>query len=714
MDLLYNIPIKENRPIKEMPENKEWMLTFGTRFTIENKPPLRRIYINHALVSEYKIGDAESERIAVVQTHLNGIGNQRDLAKIWGLHKNTINNYVAAYIDRGIKGLTDLYYQPEARRAKCEDENVSITDEAEQLSLFEIENANIDEKKVDSISEKDDLHTQVSDTDEIEEVIEEVIETKYGGHMVFHPLISEMYENILEQTNAIEQKTNGASSKIFKLRQIILTLLMYVLVGISSPEMGKTIRRKDFGVLIGERSSPCCKTLRKGLNMLTVDDFPEYFNRELKRQYVKLKYVELGTLYVDGHFIPYYGKKEVHKGYSTQRRIAMPGHYQNWANDKNGRPIFFYVNNSFVKFSDSIRSAVVDTLALMSETGIDERLIVVFDRGAYDGKLFKDLDNMGVGFITWQKGGKGCDASLLDQILCYTNRRGEEIRYPAHKHIISINNYRDEVEVITVLDETTGKKSTLVNNLEQVGIHDKSDSYKIQALDGRWVQENFFKEAKVKEDIDHQMGYQFETDPDSGEDLEYDVANPEYILLQEEIRQLERKFAISTRNREKILGKFEQLKRKIGLADYLKQKGNKKIIDNYYTLKAQLVEKRDRVGKLQPRIKYCELRENRKDIFKTVRSFVLLGLRASAYNMRKRFEEMAAECFKDHRELSKFVYTLTSSQATVTITTKHCYVKLRKLETPVYQAAAEKLIQKLNSKKSKMLDGSGRLIVFQF
>ena len=92
------------------------------------------------------------------------------------------------------------------------------------------------------------------------------------------------------------------------------------------------------------------------------------------------------------------------------------------------------------------------------------------------------------------------------------------------------------------MDETTGKKSTLVNNLEQVGILDRSDSYKIQALDGRWVQENFFKEAKVKEDIDHQMGYQFETDPASGEDLEYDVANPEYVLIKEEIEQLKGSF----------------------------------------------------------------------------------------------------------------------------------------------------------------------------
>ena len=46
-------------------------------------------------------------------------------------------------------------------------------------------------------------------------------------------------------------------------------------------------------------------------------------------------------------------------------------------------------------------NSVADKLELMRETGINERLIVVFDRGAYDGKLFSELDRMQVGFVTW-------------------------------------------------------------------------------------------------------------------------------------------------------------------------------------------------------------------------------------------------------------------------------------------------------------------------
>lgn len=314
-DLLFNVPVKENKPISRMPGNREWTVV-ADRLIVDNRPPLRRIYINHILVSEYKIGDAESERIAIMHAFLNGIGNQQQLAKIWGVHYNTINNYVAAYRRLGLKGLTELFYEPEARRTEAEEENVLAVDG--QASLFETEcnpagNACIarDMETVEQVLPE-------------EETVEQVVETQYGGSMLYHPLISEMYPEILKKADEIENRT-GVSSRTFGLREIILTLIFYIFTGTTNPECGKSLRRNELGVLVGEDRSPCCRTLRKGLDMLTVDDFPSYMNRQLTRQYVRLKYVELGVLYVDGHFIPYYGKKNVHKGYSTQRRIAMPG-----------------------------------------------------------------------------------------------------------------------------------------------------------------------------------------------------------------------------------------------------------------------------------------------------------------------------------------------------------------------------------------------------
>lgn len=104
---------------------------------VYNIPSLRRIYINHILVSKYKIGDAESERIAIVHAFLNGVGNQQQLARIWGVHYNTINNYVTAYRRLGLKGLTELFYEPESKRMEVKEEKAEI--ENEQVNLFELE-----------------------------------------------------------------------------------------------------------------------------------------------------------------------------------------------------------------------------------------------------------------------------------------------------------------------------------------------------------------------------------------------------------------------------------------------------------------------------------------------------------------------------------------------------------------------------------------------
>ena len=81
-------------------------------------------------------------------------------------------------------------------------------------------------------------------------------------------------------------------------------------------------------------------------------------------------------------------------------------------------------------------------------------------------------------------------------------------------------------------------------------------SYKIQLLDGRWAQENFFKDAKVKVDIDEQVGYKFEEDIPLGEDNKYYVINPEWLVLTEQVEQLEKKFKLYSMKKEGILSRF--------------------------------------------------------------------------------------------------------------------------------------------------------------
>ena len=721
MDLLYNFPIKGIRPIKEMPINTKWSFSYRNGLIIENSPPNRRIFVNYTLVSEYKIGDSESERIAIVYIILNGF-TQKLMARIWGLHPNSINNYMAAYWKLGFKGVTDLYYEPEKRRSSLDDEAVSFDSEEafEQISCFDnLDSAiNPDDagESTSSFSNEEEITLQEAEIDSetiVQDSIEAETHTCYGGNMLFYPFINELYSSILDKADTISDNDANCFDKIFRLREIILTFMLYVFMGIPNIEQGKILKRSELGVLIGKRQFPCCKTMRTGLNMLTCDNFPDYFNHELTLKYVKLRYVKLGTIYIDGHFVPYYGKTKVHKGYRTQRRLAMPGHYQNWVNDATGRPIFFYIDNSNVLFKEAILKAAKDILALMNESEINDPLILVFDRGAYDGKLFSELDKLHVGFITWKKGNYTCDKKLLTDILSYENRDGETVSYKSYKDKIKINNYRSDVEALAIYDEKTDKLSCLINNLEYVGIC-KTDSEKIQLLDGRWKHENFFKEAKVREDIDHQSGYDFEMEKPAVDDPETFVANPKYLRIKEQVEKLKEQYETKNLKRENILKKYEETTTKKTLTEYINQKGNIKIIEEFEKCKKAYQEKKDELSKVPSTVKYRELHPEDIYLIKTERSAILLGIRASVYNMRKRLEDLAAECFKDKRELSKFVVAITSTDATVIEHGDTVTVKLNKLETPVYQRSAEKLIHKLNEKGPTMIDGTGRKINFQF
>jgi hypothetical protein len=706
MEMLNNIemsefiPIEIQYPIKNLPKNKAWTRKIQPGMFVENVPPMRKIFINYSLVSEYNIGNAEREREAVLYLYLNGAcgGHVQKLAKIWGLHRNTIGNYIKVYNNLGIKGLSDLYYQPEEKQVKIEEPVTNIN----QISIFE-EPADTSIIKTEEVKKKD--------YEGKEETGVEIKSTtiSYGGAMLLYPLVNQLYKGILEEADKISKDTK----KVFSMSKILLTLIFYFIIGIPNPENSKIVRRRDVGSIIGIPRTPCCKTLRNELNKLTVDDFPEYLNQELRRRYISLEYVELGIIYFDGHFVPYYGKKNLHKGYSTQRRMAMPGHYQHWICDRNGRPILFHINNSFIHYRDTLIDCVNDILKLMKESGYNQPLIIVFDREGYDGKLLTELDYLKVGFIMLKKYHKDIDKRKFTEEVSYINRQNKEIKYKSHRGIVSISNYRNDVESIILLDEDTNKQFTIINNLEHVNIS-RSDSFKIKYLDNRWIQENFFKEAKVKIDLDHTIGYQTISENEVKESIDYEVSNPSYIKIKKEIKVIKNKQISNKMNIAKMMDKYDKCSHKKDFETFKLMKSNKKILEEKKQLDEQLKLLLGQKESIPKTVKYSDIKVKEKDILKTEKESVILNIKASVYNMRKQFEDIAKTVFVDHRELDKFVLSLMGTTAKITYMTNICYVKLKKLETPVYQRSAEKLLKLLNEKRPYLMDGTNRRIIYEF
>ena len=52
-------------------------------------------------------------------------------------------------------------------------------------------------------------------------------------------------------------------------------------------------------------------------------NLPQVVPDILTQEYIVKYYVEVGKLYFDDHFVPYYGKEDNSKGFFTKRRLAI-------------------------------------------------------------------------------------------------------------------------------------------------------------------------------------------------------------------------------------------------------------------------------------------------------------------------------------------------------------------------------------------------------
>lgn len=87
------------------------------------------------------------------------------------------------------------------------------------------------------------------------------------------------------------------------------------------------------------------------------------------------------VVYIDGHFMPYFGKSAILYGYNSQRRLAMHGREYFFVHDANGLPVYAAISDGYRKMKHYIEE--VDA-KLQEIYGVGEKeLLEIFDRGGY-------------------------------------------------------------------------------------------------------------------------------------------------------------------------------------------------------------------------------------------------------------------------------------------------------------------------------------------
>ncbi len=347
----------------------------------------------------------------------------------------------------------------------------------------------------------------------------------------------------------------------YGLRTTVLTMLLLALLRIKRPEALKEYSPPDLGRLIGLDRAPEVKTLRSKLSELAIFNRAVLFGRELARCRVQTHSQNLGFLYADGHVRVYHGKHSIPKTHVARMRLPMPGTSDYWINDQSGEPLFVITAEANAGLARMLPPLLAEIRTLIGE----RRITIVFDRGGWSPKLFRNIIAQGFDILTYRKG-----RFRRVPLRCFQEYEavidGHAVAYSLSDQGIRLSKGMLRLRQITRLCPG-GHQTPIITSRRDLSAIEVA-----YRMFERWRQENFFKYLREEYALDALADYQVEPG-----DSKRSVPNPKRVAADHKLRlarlQLQRlatqygldEFASNTTRRKMMRG-FQIASSEIGKA----------------------------------------------------------------------------------------------------------------------------------------------------
>lgn len=229
----------------------------------------------------------------------------------------------------------------------------------------------------------------------------------YAGGLLFVPMLAR-YNFVPTLSRVIKMVTHEG----YSLAELGLALFYLDAFGFRSLEDFKRAYAEEFGVLMGRVQSPSLFTLRRFLHQLRETGKGEALMEEFGLTYLKSGLAAWGVMYLDGHFLPYYGMYAISKGWHGVRQMPMKGSYNFLAVDERFAPWLFLVRawaeDLLQKIPELTQAGQTDRGASGSESGAAGSI----DRGLRSGGLQRGV----IPLPGWQGSGSGKTAGAVHQL----------------------------------------------------------------------------------------------------------------------------------------------------------------------------------------------------------------------------------------------------------------------------------------------------------
>jgi len=516
----------------------------------------------------------------------------------------------------------------------------------------------------------------------------------YAGGLLFSPLLREY-----EYLQSARSVYNVGSFEGYSLDEFSLTLFHYDLFGFRSMEDFKRVYAEEFGVLLGRMQSPSIFTLRRFLHKIRAFEKSEELIDAFGRAYLKHGFAKWGVMYIDGHFMPYYGDCPINKGWHGVRQVPMKGSCNFLAVDEEFHPWLFLIRSSAEDLLQKIPELIEKAQRLRDAAGgggKDKMLIVLFDREGYSAELFRQLNdknglsrNGKVIFISWAKYvDRWIDEEPDERFdktaeVTYQIKKPETVRYFQTNR--QMNKY-GEIRSVVIESGLEKKRAAIYTNGTEEEI---SCERIVQLMCRRWGEENRIKDLLINHMINYMPGYV--TEPLDEQPL---VTNPK-------VKELKKKrAALVAELREAKVQFADEVRRK-----NLEQAGAEAVISRGLKPLENIVRKENEIllleqdlDALPKRIRFDEAYDGRKLIALNFEKKRFLDcIKIFVCNMREEMCRLLLKHYDYPKEVQSALSMIVERAGYVRLESGVLRVRLRRFGNREIDYAARHLCEDLNA-----------------
>ena len=521
----------------------------------------------------------------------------------------------------------------------------------------------------------------------------------YAGGLLFAPLL-ERY-NFLPM---IKQVIGIETHEGYSLDELCLTLFHFDLFRFESMENFKTAYPEEFGILIGKLLSPSIRTLRRFLHKVKKQGKSEELIDEFAREYLRKGLAKWGVLYIDGHFLPYYGIYLITMGWHGVRKIPMKGSYNFLAVDERFVPFLFLIRSSSEDLLQKIPEIILKAKKLAKEAGLSEEeienLTVIFDREGYSADLFRTLDGKDsqngkfkVMFIIWAKYSDRWVYDIEDEkfdktvTVTYEIQEPEEIKYFETER--SMSKY-GKIRTIIIESGSNKRRAAIYTNDKE------TEAEKIiQLICRRWGEENLIKELMLKHLINYSPGYE----PEEIEEQPM-IENPKVKALKQkranlksELSEIRAKFGYEVLEEMEKEANWDEIKKKriLTMADI-------------ESIRSQITLLNQEIDKLPEKVRFDEAHGKKLLELNYEKKRFLDCLKVFTYNLENQLGKLLLNYYDVQKEIRPALAMIVRRGGDVQLEGGKLRVRLRRFKNPEIDYAARHLCGDLNQMKPRTLD----------